>query len=63
MDQLINITREFQRRIDSHGKLHNGSRREVSNQINVQDLEKYDSVVRRIFEAIYVSAKVIMPFR
>ena len=63
MVQLVNIPRELQRHVDSHGKLNDGSRREVSNQINVQDLQKYDSIVRRIFEAIYVSAKVVMPFR
>lgn len=47
----------------SHGELDEGSRREVSNQVNVQDLEEFDSVVRGIFEAIYMFAEVIASFR
>ena len=49
--------------IGSHGELDERSRREVSNQIDVQNFEKLDSIVGRVFEAIYMFAEVIASFR
>ena len=48
--------------MDSHGKLDECSRREVSNQIDVQDLEELYCVVHRVFKAINMFAEVITPF-
>lgn len=49
--------------IGSHREFHKRSGGKVSNEIDVQDLEKLDRVVRGVFEAIYVFAKVIAPLR
>lgn len=47
----------------SHGELDEGSRREIANQVDVQDLQEFDRVVGGILQDIYVFAKVIIPFR
>lgn len=47
----------------SHREFDNGSRGEVSDEVDVQDLEELHGIVCRIFEAVYMFAKVIASFR
>lgn len=63
MVQLIDILNFPCGEIGLHSEFYNGSGRKVSNEIDVQDLEELDGVVRGVFEAIYVLAKVIAPLR